>query len=446
MENNKLPLILLEGEGYTVEFKEKLAKNIDREIVAFANSAGGSIYLGVDDSGAIKPVNITNALKSRITTIAHDCDPSITIQMQIYPDDGVLEIKVTEGIDKPYRCKDGFFMRIGPNCQKLKRDEIVAFINATGKIHFDEALNDSFQYPDDFSQEAFDDFLNLSGIITHHSTENVLLSLNAVQKKKHRLCFTNAAVLLFAKEPQKFYPESYITAVKYKSQDRFSIIDKKDFKGSLFKQIENTMQFMMRHISVAAEISTIKRQDIYDYPLVALREAIVNAVTHRDYYYDGSHIYVHMYPDRIEIENPGGLHHGLTIDNLGKRSVRRNRLIADFLHRAGYIERVGSGFDRMHQTLMQNNNPPLVVSATNFFNICFYKRIQNKRLAELTQRQRDLYYLMQEKTITKKEVAMALNISEDTALRELNALLTKGIILKEGVGKATIYLFADTNM
>ncbi len=76
-----------------------------------------------------------------------------------------------------------------------------------------------------------------------------------------------------------------------------------------------------------------------------------------------------MFPDYIEIENPGGLYRGLTLEDLGKRSIRRNRLIADLLHRAGYIERVGSGFSRMEQALAENNNPPLKVSATNFFNI-----------------------------------------------------------------------------
>jgi len=205
--------------------------------------------------------------------------------------------------------------------------------------------------------------------------------------------------------------------------------------------------FLIRHMNVEGKImprqggeSLVARQDIYDYPLVALREAVVNAVAHRNYNYDGSHIYVHMYPDHIDIENPGGLYRGLTLENLGRRSVRRNRLIADLLHRAHYIERVGSGFDRMKHALSDNNNPPFDVSATNFFDIRFYQRIKDIAVDSLTSRQILIYALFQEgNRITKKDIAVALQISEDTALREINALIKLSLVIKLGIGKATVY-------
>lgn len=443
--NNTLELALSEGEGLTIEFKERIS-NLDREIVAFANTVGGVIYLGVDDQGKIIGISIDNSLKSQITDIAYNCDPSIQIQLKAHPKDKVLAIHVDKGLNKPYRCKDGFFVRNGPSTQKLRRDEIVALIQQNGNFRFDESINERFSFPKDFSQNALDEYLKISGIVTHAKAKDILESLNAAQFVEEQLKFTNAGVLFFAEKPQEFFPESYITAVKYKTNERFSIIDKKDFMGSLITQITDSLAFVIRHMNVEPNIHVEKgpymgsRKDIYDYSPIAIREAIVNAVAHRDYYYDSSHIYIHMFPDYIEIENPGGLFRGLTIEDLGKRSVRRNRLIADLLQRAGFVERVGSGFSRMEKDLEENNNPPLEVSVTNFFNIRFYKRLERVDQSQLTSRQQEIYRLLCNRDqMTKKEIANQINISEDTAIRELQRLIDLEIINKTGIGRATVY-------
>jgi len=446
MENQeKLQLILEEGEGLKVEFKEKLS-NLDREIVAMANTMGGSIYIGINDDGEISGIKITNSLKSQIQDIARNCDPSISIELISHVKEKILELRIAEGSDKPYRCKDGFFLRNGPNSQKLKRDEVVKLINDSGKIYFDEVLNKTFEYPNDFSNDAFAEYLKLSGIETNLPIDDILLSLNVAEEVNEKFYMNNTGVLFFSKNPQQYFPESYITAVKYKSHDRFSIIDKKDFKGNLISQIENTLSFIIRHMSVEARVEEKRagnlgpHRELSDYPILALREAVINAVTHRDYSYESSHIYVHMYTNHIEIENPGGLFHGLTIDNLGKRSVRRNRLIADLLHRTGYIERVGSGFDRMRKALIDNSNPELEVSATNFFNIRFYKRAEKEEVLSLTSRQRLIYnYINEHNEVNKREVALLLNVSDDTTRREINRLIELGLIKIVGRGKATTY-------
>jgi ATP-dependent DNA helicase RecG len=438
-----LELKCREGEGFKVEFKEKLA-NLDREIVAFANASGGEIFLGVRDNGDIKGIEITNKLLSQIQDIAHNCDPSIHIELHKNKQHSVLVIFVQEGENKPYKCSDGFFLRVGPNAQKLKRNEIVQFINNVGKTHFDETYNQKFEFSDNFSSNAFQTYLKHCGFNLKASEEDILLSLNLAKKTPSKLLITHAGVLFFAKNPQSFYPEAFITAVKYKNNDRFSIIDKKDFMGSPISQIEESLAFVIRHMNLGMHIDATKtaaRQECYDYPPIAIREAIINAVTHRDYLYDGSHIYIHMYPDHIDIENPGGLYPGITIEDLGRRSVRRNRLIADLLHRARYIERVGSGFDRMREALRSNKNPALEVSATNFFSIRFFKRAQDFNLQKLTTRQLAIYYsFLERKQLTKRDIALGHKISEDTAMRELKILMKLDFVQKQGEGKATYYV------
>lgn len=446
-EIQQIRLKIQEGEGFRLEFKERLS-NLDREIVAFANSAGGEIFIGVNDQGEIKGIPINNGLLSQIHDIARNCDPSIHIEIKKHKELQILVVQVDEGRNKPYKCRDGFFLRIGPNSQKLKRDEIIQFINEVGSTHFDEAINSRFKYPKDFSDETLKDYLKICQIQSPFLPEEILMSLGVLEEEKSDLLkMKNAGVLFFSKKPQDFLRESFITAVRYQTQDRFSILDKKEFKGSLISQIEDSLAFLIRHMSMAIEFDETHiatRKNVYDYPPIALREAIVNAVTHRDYLYDNAPIYIHMYPTHIDIENPGGLFRGLSVEDLGRKSVRRNRLIADLLQRAGYIERVGSGFNRMKRALEENQNPQLEVVATNFFNIRFYKRKPDFDLQILSRRQLKLYQqILERKSLSKREAALTLGVSEDTVLRELKVLISHGLIHKRGEGKTTVYCSID---
>ena len=445
MEKQNIELHLLEGEGLKVEFKERLT-SLDREIVAFANAAGGVVYLGVNDQGEPVGIPLTNKLKSQVTDIARNCDPSITIKISEYPEQNILAISVAQGPNRPYRCRDGFFLRIGPNSQKLKRDEILDLVQQSRTMRFDEAICESFRFPEDFSSEALNNYLKICGVKTVADERDILVSLNVAEEEGQRLKMTNAGVLFFAKDPQHFFPESYLTAVKYETTDRYSILDKKDFIGPPIQQVEETLAFVTRHMNVQMQISSNhsgalgRRKEAYDYSIVALREAVVNSVAHRDYLFDSTHSYLHMFSNRLELENPGGLPRGLTEEGLGKRSVRRNRLIADLLHRAGYIERVGSGFDRMRRALQENQNPPLQVSATNFFTIQFSPRLKEPAEMGLTERQRKLLGMLQErKSIQTTDAIRFLGASKDTVLRELNTLIRLGLVEKHGKGRGVTY-------
>ena len=126
MNEKEFEIILKTGESFFVEFKEKVNNTLAKEIVSFANSQGGRIFIGVTDSGKIKGINITNKLKSQVYDIARNCEPSIEIELIEYKNK-ILIINIPEGNKKPYSCKQGFFIRNGPNSQKLSRDEILSF-------------------------------------------------------------------------------------------------------------------------------------------------------------------------------------------------------------------------------------------------------------------------------------------------------------------------------
>jgi ATP-dependent DNA helicase RecG len=249
-------------------------------------------------------------------------------------------------------------------------------------------------------------------------------------------------VLFFAKEPQLFLKESHISCIRYEGVDRYSVLDRAEVVGDPINLIEESLRFVRRNTSAKQVVTgNARHQDLREYPMVAVRESIVNAVMHRDYYYDGSHTYLHLFSDRLEVENPGALPPGLRVEDLGTRSVRRNRTIADLLYRVKYVEQIGSGIQRMERALKENGNPPMEISVTSFFAVKFYPRTDFEGATTLTPRQGKLYRLIADRgTITSSQAAGLLGVSGDTALREINTLIHAGVVEKRGTGKSTTYV------
>ena len=153
MKKKELKELIEQGEGYFVEFKEQIGVGLDKEMVAFANASGGKIVIGVADSGKIIGCTTDNAVRSKVQDIANNCDPRILIHIKTLRYEGVklLVVSVDESLDKPVRCSKGFFLREGPNSQKLTRNEILVLTAAgAGKFKFDMQLCRSFNYPEDF--------------------------------------------------------------------------------------------------------------------------------------------------------------------------------------------------------------------------------------------------------------------------------------------------------
>ena len=247
MNKKELDFILQAGEGLKIEFKEGI-NGIDKEIVAFANSDGGRIFLGINDKNKIKGIGITNKLKSQIQDIARNCEPSIKIILEEF--ENILIINILEGRDKPYKCSSGFYLRQGPNSQKMDRNEILDFAIDEGKIKFDEQINNNFIYPNDFDKTKLDNYLSLAKISKIISNEKIFAELNII-KKDRTLKFNNAGVLFFAKEPQRFISHSVFTCVSFKDKEGSDIIDRQEITGNLIEIIEEVMKFVVRNTRVA---------------------------------------------------------------------------------------------------------------------------------------------------------------------------------------------------
>ena len=369
MTPNDLNILIQEGEGTTLEFKENLSSSFARELVALANTIGGKILLGVRDDGTVVGVHDSNALRARIQDIARNCDPPVKVLTE--PVGGVLAVHIRDSDAKPVQCSDGFFWRQGAATQKLSRAEIRDFFQAEGAIRFDLSPCPRFSYPEDFDHEKFDIWLSHSGITGRPQVEDVLVNIEAAERARGTLLFRNAGVLFFARSVRRFFPEAYITCLLARGTDKVHILDRKDFDGGIVADIEDALRFIERNTRVAYRIKGLKRQNIPEYPTNALREAITNAVMHRDWFIDGANVFVEIYTDRVEVVSPGSLPRGLSLADLGSKSVRRNPLIADLLHRIDFIEKAGTGIRRIRNETRAQGCPEPEFEANGFVTVTF---------------------------------------------------------------------------
>ncbi|MDD4162865.1 MAG: ATP-binding protein [Methanothrix sp.] len=377
MNEQELLQILEEGEGQKIEFKESLA-NLDKEMVAFANASGGRIFVGISDGRKIKGAKISNRLKSQVQDAANSCDPKVEIDLESFED--VLIIVVKEGEDKPYKCGSGFYRRVGPNSQKLSRSEIIEFLKSEEKIRFDDLRNSQFVYDEHFDSKKLDIFLRLAGISKIMDDQSILLNLGAAERLEDgRFIVNNTGILFFSKNLDYIYPHAAVTCALFQGTDKFMVLDRRDFNEDLMSNIDGAMNFLKRYIAVRYEMTgEARRREIPELPYDALREAIINAVAHRDYFERGANVMVEVYDDRIEISNPGGLPKGLSPDEFGKRSVLRNPRIAGMLLRADYIEKMGTGVRKMQRLMSEAGLSPLEFTFTSFFTVTFRKPVAIK--------------------------------------------------------------------
>jgi ATP-dependent DNA helicase RecG len=371
MNNEELQTIIQEGEGYKIEFKSNFNSDVSKEMVAFANSSGGRIFIGIDDDGTVSGVDASNSLLSKIRELADRIDPSIDIEIE--PFENVLIVYVKEGSNKPYRNKNGFYIRSGANSQKLETRQIIEFIQNEGRIHFDEIIRDDVDFERYFSQTALDTYLKMAGISKLIDDSDILENLGVLEIRNNKPVLNNAGILFFTKNPTLGILQSNITCMLFKGTEKLHILDRKELQGDLIQNIGDAIMFLEKHLNLSYKIEGYTREEILEIPQTALREAVVNAVCHRDYFEKGANVTIEIFDDRVEIYNPGGLPKSLKPEEFGKRSVNRNPIIATLLSRTEYFEKAGTGITRMRNALKEAELPEPVFEFSSFFTVKFIR-------------------------------------------------------------------------
>ncbi|MDR1045635.1 MAG: putative DNA binding domain-containing protein [Candidatus Adiutrix sp.] len=363
-------VILSEGESYTVEFKESPDKELPSEVCAFANASGGQVYLGIHDQGYIVGTDTGNAARSRIQDSINKIEPRLNVSLDVL--DNIIVLTVPEGTHKPYSCPAGFYLRSGPNSQKLDRDSIVEFFQSEGRVRYDEIVRDDLPINERFDEAAFRRYVKTAKISEVIDKETILKNLNCAGPSGVRLCFTNAGALFFrVNDEDVLFRHSGIVCALYKGTDKALILDAKELNGDICSNVEDAIVFLKKHLRVSYKIESLKRENILELPQDALREAVVNAACHRDYFEKGSRVMVEVFDDRVEVVSPGGVCKGITRENFGTVTITRNPVIASMFFRIGYIEQMGTGIGRMRDATRNANVAEPVFQFDGFFKVTF---------------------------------------------------------------------------
>jgi len=363
-------VILSEGESYKIEFKESADKSLPSEVCAFANASGGRIFIGVNDSGKVVGTDVSNLARSRIQDTINQIEPRPKVNIDVY--DNIIVITVFEGENKPYSCSKGFYLRSGPNSQKLERDSIIEFFQNEGRIRYDEIVREDLPISERFNETAYKRYIKLAQISDVLEKEAILRNLNCIGFVGDKLCFTNVGALFFRiNDEDTVFRHAGIVCALYKGTDKAYILDAKEFNGDIVSNVDDAMIFLKKHLKISYKIETLQRQNILELPEDALREAVVNAVCHRDYFEKGARVMVEIYDDRVDIVNPGGVCKGITPENFGTISIARNSVLASMLHRINYIEQMGTGIMRMKNAAKEAEVAEPKFELSGFFKATF---------------------------------------------------------------------------
>jgi ATP-dependent DNA helicase RecG len=246
-----------------------------------------------------------------------------------------------------------------------------------------------------------------------------------------------------------------MTLLAFKGKDRIHIYDRRDVRDDLLTQFNEAVGFLQKHLNVRSEILGVNRQDIYEIPIEVLREALVNALMHRDYSITGTQVSVEVFDDRVEIVNPGGLPKGLSVRDLGTVSIRRNELISDLFFRLHKVERIGMGIQKMKDAMVAAGLREPTFASDAFFRATFHrspefalkegilgaevseKKPVGKTAQKTTQKttQRIMGLIRHRPEITRQELAIELGITDSGVKYQIKKMLAQGLIRRVGPDK-----------
>ena len=357
MNRLKLSNLIALGEGFTTEFKRSMPSELGREICAFANASGGVILIGVDDAGTVVGVKDHNRLKSQVQSVARSADPPVAVEVE--SEVGVLWVTVPEQRGKPYSFGGRFFIREGATCQQMSRDEIRDFFFKEGLIRLDETPCNAFDPSVEITPDRWAEFAERAGIDPGLDSMTVLENLHLLKDAG----MTHAGAWLLADDITRFTVQAGVTCAVFRGSTKTHILDRKEFKGNLYDIYQEVMTYFQAKLNSALIPHAQGRDERLELPESALREALVNAIAHRDYR-STANVQVYIFQDRVEIVTPGGLPAGMREEDLGSRSVPRNPLLFNLLYRMKLVEQIGSGIRRIHDACLEHgvSEPDIHVS------------------------------------------------------------------------------------
>ncbi len=455
MNPKNINQITKQGESESVEFKPSLsqASEIIETLSALANKKGGKILVGISNSSNVLGIDIGKDTIEQLTSkIKDNIEPKLYPEISVLEHEGkkVISINIQESKEKPVLAFGRAYKRVGKSTLKISRDELKREMLDSNKVYWDEQICEDAALKDidngkvkKFLKEATRQRgLNISENVT---ANEALMQLKLFKDEK----LTNAAVLLFSKEPK--FLQSEIKCIRFSGNEPVKpYIDFQTLEGSVLDLVEKAEDFILRNIRKAIWLvpGQVQREEKYEYPLDAIREAIVNAVVHRDYS-SPSKIQIRIFEDCLEIWNPGRLPEGWTVEKLKQKheSIPKNPLLFKQFFWIKLVEDVGGGtIDMINECEKYGLPSPEFEDTETSLIVRFRKAVLTKELMEkigLNERQKEVVkHLEKYSKITRLEYEKIYSVSERTANRELSELANKKIIEKKGKGPEVYYILA----
>jgi ATP-dependent DNA helicase RecG len=434
------------------------ADALAEHLAAFANSDGGTVIVGADEKGHISQGLYPDEIESVLRAAARKCRPVIPVnwdQMEA-PGGAVFAITVARSPEL-HSLEDGrVLIRMGIENRPLAGDEIrqLAATKSAGDFEA-EAVPGATR--DDLDDDFIAEYLEKRQVRQRRpitgTPDEVLREINALD---HNGNPTFSGLLLFGRNPQQYVPQSGIVFVKFigtepRGEDGLAGYGRREeITGPMARVIERAWQIIYEEMAMGAVVKGLERQDITEYPPFAVREALVNAVCHRDYRLRGRRIEIRMYSDRMEVISPGGLPGFITVDNLVEEHFSRNPRLVSGLFQWGYIEELGLGIDRMIEELVQaGHQPPKFKDQPSSFTVTLFNTRDRKAAPStgvwqksMNERQaRALTYIREHGSITNRDYqSICSDVSPETLRIDLADLVDRGILLKVGAKKGTYYI------
>ena len=430
-------------ETENIEFKSQFTEEIYKEVIAFANTDGGVVYVGIDNEGNVVGLSDVDKEYTRITNGIRDAiQPDVTMFVRFtVQDNKVVRITVSEGTNKPYYLKgkglkpNGVFVRQGTSSVPASPDQIRQMIKDSDGDVFEEnrSLNQDLTF--EAAQKAF----QIYGV---EFAPEKYRALGIIQKKDN--IYTNLALILSDQC-------AHTTKIAVFSDDACTVFrDSKEFGGSVFKQFEDTVNYLALCNKTVSTIKGVIRTDKPDYPEEAIREALLNAIVHRDYSYSGS-IIINVTDNKMEFISLGGLLPGLSPDDIRSGiSQPRNKNLAEVFHRLKLIESYGTGIRRIFNLYDGCAKQPQIDVTPNTFKIILpnmntARADEPKKAAAVTpQIQKVLEYIQTNGQITDKEIGDLLNLKKTRIFNITKQMRDLGLIQVIGRGEQKKYVLAES--
>ena len=461
-----LTKLLSQPEGKTLEFKRDFSslKPILKTLVAFANTAGGTLVVGRTNDGRV--VGVGDALREEerlASAIADGIWPSMLPEIEISTYEGKTLLVVTvphwrgpfylkgEGPEK------GVYVRLGSTNRRASGELLSEMSRYFAGLTFDQTpLPDVTVHGLDMSRikKAFSS-------VGRTVDKRKLETLDVLVRHTGKQVVSNGGLILFGRSEvrKNYFPDARVSCARFQGTDRTNFVDRLDIEGSVFDAIDEVPRFIRRNTRMAARIGTMRREDIPEYPEVAIREILVNAIAHADYSLTGMHIFVAIYSDKMEVQNPGMLPFGMTMDDFRSGvSKIRNRVIARVFRELGLMEEWGSGYRRVIESCRSGGYMiPDWQELGSAFRVIFYPHPEIKVAPEpavpvdvpvnVPVNERQQWFLNQlgaGNKVKAADVAARWNVTEKTAKRDISALKKHGIIEFVGPPKTGSYLIKET--